>query len=78
MAVRSALGLSYNSAITGADLLSLTGLDAEGWGIRSLTGLECAKNLLYLYLGDNQLTDITPPAGAHQPAIFAPVWQPVE
>ncbi len=41
-----------------SDMLTLTSLDADGYGIVDLTGLESAKNLTYLNLSNNQLKDV--------------------
>ena len=59
-AVRSALGLGANDAITQAKLLGLTLLLAPGKSIANLTGLEHATNLTRLFLGENDITDVTP------------------
>lgn len=49
---------------TPSDMLGFTYLDARETGVQSLQGLEYAKNLLTLHLGDNQyITDVTPLAG---------------
>ena len=57
-AVRDALGLRRFINITQLDLLKLTALSAENQGIKDLTGLADAKNLKYLFLGQNQIKDI--------------------
>src|SRR5258708_28462659 len=43
------------------DLLTLTSLDARGWGVVSLEGLEAARNLTTLDLGYNELTNLALP-----------------
>lgn len=49
---------------TPSDMLGFTYLEARETGVQSLKGLEYAKNLLTLHLGDNQyITDVTPLAG---------------
>ena len=54
--------LSKNSGdtITVANMRSLTLLSAVNAGIRDLTGLERATNLLWLDLSDNAISDISP------------------
>lgn len=42
------------------DLLSINTLNAYGQGIRSLKGLDCARNLTNLNLGNNHIKDIEP------------------
>ena len=61
-AIRNALGLTSNSAITTHKMLNLTSLDASGRGITdlNLTGLEHAPNLTTLILYDNDISDISP------------------
>jgi internalin A len=58
VAVREGLDKSEGD-ITTEDMSSLTGLDASGWGIQDLTGLEYATGLEWLYLDNNQLSDIS-------------------
>jgi hypothetical protein len=49
---------------TPSDMLGFTYLDARGLNIASVTGLEYAKNLYTLELGDNQdIADVSPLAG---------------
>ena len=59
-AVRKALGLGPNAAISKQRLQGLTRLDARGSQIRNLTGLEHATGLRGLELRDNQISDIRP------------------
>ncbi len=58
--VEAALGIQDP---TPADLLQLTELSCEYAGIRDLTGLDLARNLVHLDLQGNQITDATPLAG---------------
>lgn len=58
-AVRSTLGIPTDP-ITGDDMLGLTGLVAPNAGIANLEGLECASNLGFLLLSNNDLTDLAP------------------
>ncbi|MBN1788515.1 MAG: hypothetical protein JW806_09015 [Sedimentisphaerales bacterium] len=44
---------------TEAEMLNLTGLDADALGIADLTGLDYATNLGYLSLRDNNIVDIS-------------------
>ena len=70
-AIREALDLPANHALTTRDMLALTGLDASNRGIRTLAGLEAAKRLTWLDLGSesiagqgrvnrNTVSDVTP------------------
>ena len=65
-AVRKALKLSPESAITQLDMLNLVGLNTHGnfdvsdQGITDLTGIEHATNLTNLNLRKNQIHDIGP------------------
>ena len=60
-AVRSALGLGANDAITQADMLKLTFLNvSSGEKISNITGLEHATNLTQVLLGLHQISDLTP------------------
>ena len=58
--VREALDLTPGDAISQLDMLKLVWLEANGRQITDLTGLEYAVNLTGLFLGDNQISDITP------------------
>jgi hypothetical protein len=58
--VEQALGISNP---TPSDMLALTSLCCWQSGIRSLTGLEYAKNLRELSLNGNPITDLSPLAG---------------
>jgi len=51
------------SSPTTTDMLALTWLDARSRGIVDLTGLQYARNLVYLYLSGNQISDISPLSG---------------
>ena len=70
-AIREALDLPANHALTTRDMLALTRLDASNRGIRTLAGLEAAKRLTWLDLGyesiagqgwvnRNTVSDVTP------------------
>ena len=54
------LGKDVETDITQADMASLESLDAFESGIRNLTGLEFAINLIELRLGLNAISDISP------------------
>ncbi len=58
--MEEALGVTDPSPI---DMLSLTSLSARSRGISSLAGLEYARNLQELSLGENQISDISPLSG---------------
>ena len=64
-AILQALGKteSAETQITESDLHDLRRLQASGFGIRDLTGLEHATNLGQLYLNDNQISDLSPLSG---------------
>lgn len=65
-AVREALGLASNVAITEQVMQRLTTLDASNRQIEDLTGLEHATQLEVLTLSDNQISDVKPLAGLTQ------------
>lgn len=58
-AIRAELGKPFGF-LTRADLLELLTLDARNLGIRDISGLENATNLIWLDLDTNQISDITP------------------
>ena len=62
-AVRSALNLNNNDALTQAGMANLTGLTARNAQISSLTGLEHATNLQKLDLRDNTISNISALSG---------------
>ena len=62
-AVRSALNLNDNDALTQAGMANLTGLTARNAQISSLTGLEHATNLQKLDLRDNTISNISALSG---------------
>ena len=62
-AVRSALNLNNNDALTQAGMANLTGLTARNAQISSLTGLEHASNLQKLDLRDNTISSISALSG---------------
>ncbi|MBB6447306.1 leucine-rich repeat domain-containing protein [Bacillus benzoevorans] len=49
--------------ITAADMDSINKIEAKGYAINHLTGIEYAKNLTYLDLGMNEISDISRLAG---------------
>ncbi len=59
-AVRDALHLNANEPLTQQQLLNLTVLNAPGFGITDLTGLESATHLRSLSVGGNQIRDLMP------------------
>ncbi len=62
-AVEQALGKVAGATITARDMASLTQLQANGLGIRNLTGLELATGLERLRLERNLVDDLTPLSG---------------
>lgn len=64
-AVRTALGIDNDVAITRNRMLKLTGLKAENAGITDLTGLEYARNLEVLDLSGNDLSGKKNSAGTY-------------
>ena len=62
-AVRKALGLGSNAAITKQRIQGLTRLDARDSQIKNLTGLEHATQLTHLFLYYNQIRDVSPLRG---------------
>ena len=65
-AVRKALGLGSNAAITKQRMRGLTELDARDSQIKNLTGLEHATQLTHLFLYYNQISDVSPLRGLTQ------------
>ena len=65
-AVRKALGLGSNAAITKQRIQGLTRLDARDSQIKNLTGLEHATQLTHLFLYYNQISDVSPLRGLTQ------------
>jgi len=60
-AVRSALGITAPCAcVTRGDMLTLTSLDVQSRGITDLTGLECATNLIDLWISHNPISNLSP------------------
>ena len=59
-ALGSALGKEVGADISQAEMESLESLDAFEAGIRDLTGLEFAINLAAVYLGLNEIGDVSP------------------
>ena len=62
-ALRDALHLAPNAPITRQDMQKLRVLDASNRQIKNLTGLVHAKQLVELYLHENQIRGIIPLAG---------------
>ena len=62
-AVREALRLEAHEPFTRTDLLQLHRLDPYKMGVRSLKGLEHAKNLTWFSFAENDVTDLSPLAG---------------
>ena len=60
--IAKALGKAPDTAITRADMATLTRLTGNNRDIRDLTGVEFATHLEYLNLGHNLIADITPVA----------------
>ena len=56
-AIREALGATE---ITNKNILTLITLNAQGKGIKDLTGINCVKNLQSLSLHDNPIKEIEP------------------
>jgi subtilisin family serine protease len=61
--VEQYLGRLPGEPIADIEMAILTTLDARNRGIASLVGLEHAVNLFYLYLDDNQISDLLPLTG---------------
>lgn len=71
--VKLTLGLDENESVTVENILELEELNIDGDGdlspngdireIANLGGLEHAKNLTYLHLGNTQVTDLSPISG---------------
>jgi|GEM_PF-6375847 len=59
-AIDSALSYSDGTAVTPADLATITSLTASSAGVTSLSGLEYCTALTYLELGNNNITDVSP------------------
>ncbi len=62
-AIETVMGKSSGASISGAEMASLTSLEAPTSEIRDLTGLEFATGLTSLNLSDNSIPDITPLSG---------------
>ena len=60
LAVREELGLGTNEPFTRDDLLKLQRLDPYKYGVKSLTGLEHAKNLTWFSFAGNDVSDLSP------------------
>ncbi|WP_078427870.1 fibronectin type III domain-containing protein [Alkalihalobacterium alkalinitrilicum] len=58
-AVRNELGI-YNRGIKEVDMEELYYLHISSQGIRDLMGLQCARNLQWLYAYGNEISDLTP------------------
>ena len=62
-AVEAALGKAKGDPITPSEMAALAHLEASETGIRNLTGLEGATNLIDLGLWKNSVKDLSPLAG---------------
>ena len=62
-AVRERLNLNPNQPFSPADLEKLHRLDPYQMGVKSLKGLEHAKNLTWFSFAENDVTDLSPLAG---------------
>ena len=62
-AIEKALGVTSGIPITADEMATLTRLEASEAGIRDLTGLEHATNLIDLGLWKNSVSDLSPLAG---------------
>ena len=60
LAVREALGLGANEPFTRDDLLKLQRLDPYKYGVKSLKGLEHAKNLTWFSFAGNDVSEVSP------------------
>ncbi len=58
--IEEVLGKTPGDVITTEDIATLTQLNAEGMGVRNITGLEFATNLEELIIRGNPLTDLSP------------------
>ena len=63
LAVREELGLGANDPFTRDDLLKLQRLDPYKYGVKSLKGLEHAKNLTWFSFAENDVSDLSPLSG---------------
>ena len=70
-AINLGIGGNRGDALRRGDLQSLTSLDANGFGIADLSGLEEAVNLTFLDLRNNEISDLTPILGILGQAV---VW----
>lgn len=64
-AIRDTLELSDMDFITTSDLLELEELDAAGYGITDLSGIQACENLVSLTLWYNGVADLTPLSALH-------------
>ena len=62
-AIESALDKTTGAPISKADMTELTRLEVPEAGVRNLTGLEYATNVLYLDLNVNEVSDLLPLEG---------------
>ena len=62
-AIAEALDKSPNAPITTEDMQGLRRIEPRNRGIRDLTGLQFATNLIQLIVENNQISDLTPIAG---------------
>ncbi len=62
-AIAVALGKSPNAPITVEEMKGLRRFNLANRGVRDLTGLQFATNVTWLYLIDNQISDLSPLTG---------------
>jgi len=60
LALLDAFGVRTSSQISDVDLSNLTGLNARGYGISRLEGIERCSHLTLLALRDNEIIDVSP------------------
>lgn len=58
--VKTNLGLTTSEDVTTENILDLDTLNISGTDIANLVGLEAAENLIFLHLGETQVTDLDP------------------
>jgi len=75
--VRDTLGIAAPTPITPADMQGLTELEAEMRGISNIQGLQHATNLTRLWLGEGQISDLTPLAGLDSLVLLELRWHQV-
>lgn len=66
-AIKAELGKPFSLLLTDADLAEIQSLDASGLNIKDISGLEYCKNLAWLDLHNNVISDLTPLAELGRP-----------